>query len=310
MKYDIEDNNNESFVINLFKTKTGNVRLVWIMIIVTVCILGVILSSRSIFVLVMRQIYLGDGYMQDVALEKAQNLMMTNEVQAALSVIDTILMILAVILLITRVDRLKFQWSSIGLNRNSSSIPYFLLGTLLGFLFILVTRGVGLLVGTVRLQSLSFDEIFTPDNVKFMILYYVWAIFNGFWQEIIFRGYFQNKLVERYKVTLGILTATIYFVLVHFIDRQLTFNWVTTAALLSILIGSMFHKTKSLYLVGAMHGSLNYLDPVIELMGFEYTSAPAYIGWIANMLILIILLGIYFLIYHYRTKTGKGTQTG
>ena len=255
-----------------------------------------------IFIIITTQFYLADGYVQAIALEQAQTQMMTLEAQAVLCAIDTLLMVLLVFLLVTKIEKRNFQWSTLGLTLKSSSIPYFVLGTFLGFLFILITRGVGLIRGTIQLQLLELEEIFTQANVKFMILFFMWAMLNGFWQEIVFRGYLQTRVVERHNVTVGILTVTIYFILVHFIDRQLTFHWVLAGTLLFILISLLFHQTKSLYLVGAMHGTINYLDQVTELIGLEWIS-PMSIYWLDNIILLGVTLGVYILISFLMSKT-------
>lgn len=296
-----ESYNNEKFLKYLFKTNTGDVRIFWLFVIIPIYLVCAIILNRVIFIIITTQIYLADGYVQTIALEQAQTQMMTLEAQAVLCAIDALLMVLLVFLLITKIEKRDFQWSTLGLSLKSSSILYFVLGTFLGFLFILLTTGVGLVRGTIQLQLLELEEIFTQANVKFLILFFVWAMLNGFWQEIVFRGYLQTRVVERHNVTVGILTVTIYFILVHFIDRQLTFHWVFAGTLLFILISLLFHHTKSLYLVGAMHGTINYLDQVTELIGLEWTSPMPYM--LDNIILLGVTLGIYILISFLMTRT-------
>ena len=290
-----ENNADDKFLKKLFKTNTGDLRLVWIFLLIPIFLLGTLVVSRLIFILVTRQIYLADGYLKAIALEKAQTLMMTPGPQAFLCVIDTLLIVLSVFLL-TKIEKRKFQWSTLGLTFKPSSLLYFLLGIFLGFIFQLITLGVGLMVGTHELQPLEFEAIFTQSNINFMIYFFVWAMFNGFWQELLFRGYLQTRMIERYKKTIGILGATIYFDLIHFIDRQLTFSWVLAMYFLFLIISLMFHQTKSLYLVAAMHGTINYFYPVIELMGLEWTSSSTDIYWLINSLIIAIILTIYLLL--------------
>ncbi|MHA1969542.1 MAG: CPBP family intramembrane glutamic endopeptidase [Candidatus Hodarchaeales archaeon] len=302
MNINNESNTNEKFLKNLFRTNAGDVRIIWVFVIIPIYLASTLILNRLIFIIITAQFYIAGGYVQKIALEQAQTQMMTLESQAVLCAIDTLLMVLLVFLLITKIEKRNFQWSTLGLTLKSSSILYFVLGTFLGFLFIFITRGVGLVVGTNQLQPLKLEEIFTQANVKFMILFFVWAILNGFWQEIVFRGYLQTRVVERYNATVGILLVTIYFVLVHFIDRQLTLFWVIGMTLLFIIISMLFHHTKSLYLVGAMHGTINYLDQVTELIGLEWTSSPMSTYWMKNIVTLGIILGIYILISIMMTK--------
>ena len=71
---------------------------------------------------------------------------------------------------------------------------------------------------------------------------------------------------------------------------------------LFLIISLMFHQTKSLYLVAAMHGTINYFYPVIELMGLEWTSSSTDIYWLINSLIIAIILTIYLLLTKIITK--------
>lgn len=297
-----ESFNNEIPYDSTEKTIVGYKKLILVFVIIPIYLLSTLILNRLIFVIITVQFYLAEGYVQEIALEQAQTQMMTLESQAVLCAIDTLLMVLLVFFLITRIEKRNFQWSTLGLTLKSSSILYFVLGTFLGFLFIIITRGVGLVLGTMQLQPLKLAEIFTQANVKFMILFFVWAMLNGFWQEIVFRGYLQTRVVERYNTTVGILIVTIYFVLVHFIDRQLTLSWVIAMTLLFIIISLLFHHTKSLYLVGAMHGTINYFDQVTQLIGIEWTSSWMPISWI-DIVLIGAIIAIYLLISFIMTKT-------
>jgi len=304
IQMDVSDtySNQTSIVKRVFRTKSNELRLIWIFIIIPVYLVITIVLNRLIYVIIRAQFYIAEGYTQKLALEQAQNQIMSLESQAVLCAIDVLLMFFLVFLLITRIEKRNFQWSALGLPLKSTGILYLVLGTFLGFIFIIITRGAGLIQGTLQLQPLKLEEIFTSANVNFMILFFVWAMLNGFWQELVFRGYLQTLVVERYNTTVGILTVTIYFVLIHFIDRQLTLLWVIAGTLLFILISLLFHHTKSLYLVGAMHGMINYLDKVTELIGLEWNS-PMSVYWIKDIVILSVILMIYIVISLIITKT-------
>jgi membrane protease YdiL (CAAX protease family) len=292
------------------KTDTGDVRFFWIFAIIPAYILGALVLSRVIFIIITSQIYVSEGYIREIAIEKAQTKMMTIEVQVVLCAFDTIFMILLVYLLQTKIENQQFQWSNLGLAINSSSLRYFILGNFLGILFIIITRGTGLLVGSNQLKSMTFEEIFTFDNTKFIILFYLWAILNGFWQELLFRGYLQNRVVEKYNAIGGIIMVTIYFVLVHIIDHPLEIYWVVAMILLFFLISSLFHETQSLYLVGAFHGTINYMDQVIERVGVEWTSKPMSVSWSKDILLLSVILIIYLFIIYHKSNTSIDQSTG
>jgi len=289
-----------SRVNRLFQNNSNEIRLIWIFVIIPIYLASAIVLNRLIFVLVRASFYIAEGYSQTLAFEQAQTQIMTLGVQVVLCAFDSFLMFLLVFLLITKVEKRKFQWSTLGLTLNSKNLCYFVLGLFFGFIFTYITIAVGVILGLIQFKPLKPD-FFIPANVEFLILFFIWAMLNGFWQELVFRGYLQTRVIDRINATVGILTVTIYFVLIHFIDRQLTLPWILTGTLLFILISLMFYQTKSLYLVGAMHGMINYLDQVIELIGLEWIS-PVSVYRMKDIVILGVILGFYILISFLITK--------
>ena len=280
-------------------------RIILFFVIFPFYLLGSLIFSRIIYILISTQYYLSKGLSQSLALEEAQTQMMVLESQVILILIDTLFMVLLVFLWITKVEKRNFQWAELGLPRNLTSIKYYFAGLFLGALFIAVTMAAGLIQGSIQFNPLKIEEVFTQNNVKFLMLFFVWAMLNGFWQELIFRGYLQTRVVEKINPIVGILTVIVYFVFIHFIDRTLTLRFVILTTLLFIIISLMFHDTKSLWLVGAIHGMINYLTPVAELIGFEWLY-PASNDWMKDLIILIFAVGFYILlrfVYFKRKKT-------
>ena len=291
----------------LFRTESNEIRLIWIFVIVPIYLISAIVLNRLIFVLVRGFFYIAEGYSVTLAFEQAQSQIMTLDSQVVLCAFDTLLIFLLVFLLITKIEKRKFQWSTLGLALSTKNFCFFVLGLLFGFIFTYITIGVGLILGLIQLKLVKPEYFFIPANVKFLIFFFIWAMLNGFWQELLFRGYLQTRVVGRFNATVGILTVTIYFVLIHFIDRQLTIPWILAGTLLFILISLMFYHTKSLYLVGAMHGMINYLDQVIELIGLEWIS-PVSVYRLKDIVILGVILGFYILFSFLITKLRSKDQ--
>lgn len=282
-------------------------RIILPFVIFPIYFLTSVISNRVIYILISMQYYLSKGFSQQLALEQARTQMMVIESQVFLCLIDTLLMVLFVFLLITKVEKRDFQWADLGLPQNINSVKYFFIGLFLGTLFTVVTMTAGLIQGSIIFHPQKIEEIFTLTNVTFMVLFFVWAMLNGFWQELIFRGYLQTRVVEKFSPVVGILTVTIYFVLIHVIEEPLNLRWVLLGTILFILISLIFHHTKSLWLVGTIHAIINYHVPVAELIGFEWLFAdPNY--WIKDFYILSIALGIYILGYYVIVKRKKITK--
>ena len=287
-------------------SEIDRLQIILVFVMITVYLLGSLIFSRIIYMLISTQYYISKGFSLTIAQEQSQTQMMLIESQVILCLIDTLFMVLLVFLLITKVEKRDFQWIELGLPRNFLSIKYFFIGLLLGALFTVVTIAAGLIQGSIQFHPLKIEEVFTLSNVTFMVLFFIWTMLNGFWQELIFRGYLQPRVVEKFNPTAGILIVTVYFVLIHFIEEPLNLRWVLLGTLLFILISLIFHHTKSLWLVGAFHAIINFHAPVAELIGFEWLfTDPNY--WFKDLIILIFALGFYILLRFVYVKRKKTT---
>lgn len=78
-------------------------------------------------------------------------------------------------------------------------------------------------------------------------------------EEFFFRGLIQGKLQEKYNLYLAILTQAILFGLGHlnieklYYDLRLDWEWAYITFLQGIILGFLFHKTKSLIPALIMH---------------------------------------------------------
>ena len=285
----------------LVRTESSEIRLIWIFILIPIYLVSVIVLNRLMFVLIRAFLYITEGYSQTLAFEQAESQIMTLSSQVILCAFDTFFMVLLVFFLITKIEKREFQWSDLGLAPSSKNLCYFILGLVFGFIFTSITIGVGLILGLIQLHPLEPENFFTLPNVEFLILFFIWAVLNGFWQELVFRGYLQTRTVEKINAIAGILIVTVYFILIHFIERQLTLPWVLAGTLLFLLISLMYYHSKSLYLVGAIHGMINYLDQVIELIGLEWNS-PISVYRMKDIAILGLILVFYLLISYFIPK--------
>jgi membrane protease YdiL (CAAX protease family) len=90
------------------------------------------------------------------------------------------------------------------------------------------------------------------------------AMMNSFWQELAFRGYLQTRFVESYGAQIGIPVVAVFLVLFHLLVRTLSPLEVLTGSILFLLVGLLYYLTGSLYLVGALHGTLNYIPVLLD----------------------------------------------
>jgi membrane protease YdiL (CAAX protease family) len=87
----------------------------------------------------------------------------------------------------------------------------------------------------------------------------------AFGEEIVFRGYVQTRLVERYRAIWGILITALVFVLLHQISYSLSPILILSGVLLWTSVGVIYYLSESLYLVVIFHGLMNALINTLNL---------------------------------------------
>lgn len=223
----------------LLRNKTGNVRTYWILFIVAFSVLAIIVLNRIILIMI--------GLLND-----------TISSQIVSGIMDLVAVIGLIYVLTTKLDRRDFSWAEIGLSWKPNIFIFFGGGVILGVFLELFSWGLGIAQGTAETPM-------TPSIVPIAVLAgTIAAMLNGFWQEIAFRGYLQTRFVESYGAVIGIPVVAVSFVLLHLLFRPLSPLEVLTGIILFLLVGLLYHMTGSLYLVGALHGTLNYIPILLE----------------------------------------------
>jgi len=247
----------------LFRNESGEIRDIWIVLLILIALLAVIILSRIITILIADVLYMGHGLSPDQALEQAKTLTIeTLEWRTFSEAFVFFGSLIVVFFLLTRVDKQQVTWGALGLAWKSNSI--FMLGGGLLFYSGLFFMALGL--GTLRgaIQPTGSTSAF---SITGMLLAFVWCTFNAFWQELVFRAYLQTRLIQHHGITLGIFLATVIFVLIHVLDRPLTLAEFFTGCTIFLLIGLLYHITGSLFLVGGMHTAGNLLLMLLDTLG-------------------------------------------
>jgi membrane protease YdiL (CAAX protease family) len=222
----------------ILRNETGTVRTYWRLFIVAFSVLAVAILNRIILKVV--------GLLND-----------TTDSQMVPNMMDLIAVTALTYVLTTKLDGRDFSWDEIGLSWKPTVLVLFGGGVLLGCVLEFLSWGLGIgrgAVGTPMIPSIALVAVLTGSTA---------AMLNGFWQEIAFRGYLQTRFVESYGSQIGIPVVAISFVLVHLLVRPLSPLEVLSGSLLFILVGLLYHMTGSLYLVGALHGTLNYIPALL-----------------------------------------------
>jgi membrane protease YdiL (CAAX protease family) len=247
--------------IQLLRNETGTVRAYWNLFIVAFSVLAIIVLNR----IILR----GIGLLND-----------TSESQIVLGIMDLIAVAGLIYVLTTKLERRDFSWAGIGLAWKPTLFIFFGVGVLLGGVLELFSLGLGIaqrIAEAPLMLSIAPVAVLTGATA---------AMLNSFWQEIAFRGYLQTRFVESYGARIGIPVVAVSFVLFHLLASPLSALEVLTGTILFLLVGLLYHLTGSLYLVAALHGTLNYL-PVLLGTGWSQPLNRAIIYGLALGLVLL-----------------------
>ncbi|OQY02023.1 MAG: hypothetical protein B6I20_07305 [Bacteroidetes bacterium 4572_117] len=173
------------------------------------------------------------------------------------NLLNEILRGVLIIFLIKFINR-KFNKSKIslielGLHFNFKQLAYIISGIVLMssiFLFSLFIDAGN--------QTVSDNLSITLSQNSIIMLILI-AFANAFWQEIVFRGYFQKRLINSYGILAGILLTSFLFTIIHGLARDINLTEIILGTVLFTLIGIVYYLTNSIVFVTAIHAAGNFL---------------------------------------------------
>ena len=101
----------------------------------------------------------------------------------------------------------------------------------------------------------SMVTTYSQNGIVLLILI---AIANAFWQEVVFRGYFQKRLMTSYGIITGIVLTSFLFTTIHGLSRGINLIEILLGTILFTLIGVVYYLTNSIIYVTAIHATANF----------------------------------------------------
>jgi len=146
------------------------------------------------------------------------------------------------------------------------------IGVFFAFLFqaiwFLISLGIGSKLDFLPFPSLKgYEDYAVYSFFLGFVLYFAFAIFGAFVEEVAFRGYIQSRITSRYGHIMGIFVASLFFALQHIHIFQL--DWIERffqtqfiyVFCFGIFIGYFFFKSKEdLWSVFAFHALMNIFN--------------------------------------------------
>jgi membrane protease YdiL (CAAX protease family) len=268
----------------MFKNKENEIRLVWRLLILVGLFLAFAYLLRYIPIRIKTASLMDKGFSSSAALSQAQSVFMEDEIWASvIGIIQGLGWYPLLYLMIKLVEKRKFSLKSIGFSNAPSSLILILLGIILGLVLYFGYFLFGSLVG-----QPSFN--WAPEKMGWLalILLALNFITNGFGEESAFRAYFQDRLVDKHGMWLGVALASSAFVLLHLLIAPFSPLVLIASILLAAMYGILFLWTGSIYLVGTMHTIFNVMPRLLDQW-------PSDLGLLlGNGLGLIVILVLYF----------------
>lgn len=121
----------------------------------------------------------------------------------------------------------------------------------------------GVLIGSVVLAMVTVRAVtyhaFSPDEITSVLTWAVILLLASAWEEITFRGYGMQRLIEALGEPGGVLVFSALFALVHMGNPGSSTLSTVNTFLAGILLSLAYLKTRALWLPIGLHWSWNFL---------------------------------------------------
>jgi membrane protease YdiL (CAAX protease family) len=271
---------------SLIRYHTGEIRLIWKILIAVVIYVAVAILLRFIPIFLITMFNASRGIDRQEALKAAKSLVFEHPTWSiTIGIVNALMSFLLVWFLIIVFEKRDFAWKDVGLNWRRNSLLSLVLGTLLALLVYIAGAVVDhrVLGGSIP----TFENFLVAVTVSAVVRNLAVWIPMGFSEEIFFRGYVQTRLVERQGAPFGILIGSIIFTLLHLLGRPLSPATIFSGVILWAAVGTLYHWSKSVYLVGMFHGIMNSLLNVLPSERSETA------GLIVHILLLLLTVVIF-----------------
>ena len=150
----------------------------------------------------------------------------------------------------------------------------------------------------------DYKSMFEGIDMKYLLIGGV--LIGPVCEEIIFRGIIQEGFIETYGGPTAVLYSALIFGVIHIMPLQ-----VVNAFLAGILLGWIYWKTRSLWIVMILHILNNYL--AFRFSDFDTTSVRDWFGndtlyWLSFPLAVLIMYGAYRLFDQITVKNNQKTE--
>jgi len=182
------------------------------------------------------------------------------------------------------VDNKSLQ--SLGLNLNSSILKIFL-GMIWGTILITLVFDINIFLGNLAAKSYAWELYSSSQIFLFLGGSAFYLLISAFMEELIFRGYILQNLVESLNIYLVVGISSLVFALVHIINAGFNPLGIFNIFLFGITLSLFYLHSRNLWIPIGLHFAWNFCQ--INIFGF-----PIY-GFMSQSLIELEIGGSEYL---------------
>lgn len=195
---------------------------------------------------------------QAEALAQAETLAAGLPAQTAIAVLSLAGLLGAAYLLVTRVEKRRWDWAALGLGPAGRGRGL-LGGALAAGGIVALVATLQLLTGVTRLARIGLTPSPAGEPALTLALALILALASAFAEEIAFRGYLQTRLLESQPAWIAVPGVAALFALAHPVPATEPALYLAQALAVGVLFGLVFWRTGSLWPGMALHAVWNFI---------------------------------------------------
>jgi len=238
---------------NFWNIENENLKnLIFFVAIILISFIAILTSSISLGLYNTVRFHIVNPDLENLR-ETATNLINTSNYWNLINeVLRGILIIILIKFINRKFNKSKIPLKELGIKFDLRQLVFLIIGVVLMsgmFLFSLfIDRGSQELLN-------SLNVAFFQNSILMLVLI---TLANAFWQEIVFRGFFQKRLVDTYGIFTGIVVCALLFTVIHGFVREIDYIEIIVGTVLFSLVGVIYYLTNSIVFVTAIHATGNF----------------------------------------------------
>lgn len=236
----------QSYVDNIQEKNKFKLLLIPILITILIIILSQLLIIPLIFIF-------NDSLKEIISFSGTSNL------------VTQVLSLFLAIFLMTKISKLKTE--QLGFSKDNIVSSY-LKGTLFGILQIFSVFFI--------IFGLKAIDVYYVGNINVLLLIkvFIFFVFQGLFEELLFRGYLMPVFSKVIGIKFTIILLSFLFTCIHLLNPNLSMIGLTNVFLAGVTFSLIYYYTGNIWLVGAMHTFWNFILGFI--VGSQVSGIPTF----------------------------------